>query len=1138
MNFPSVSVSVSLLLLSASICPCMDLDEFRSLPDNRLEARRSLGVRCARAVGADKVEIVIGLSVTGSARNPMSYRIISEDDERYSYDGFVKPLKADIRKELDCEAVAGAPFAKYERTIVALQLPFPMKEKARYFVVAQGVGGEMVTGACTAAGFVYEAAEPPASGNSVDIAVLGLRQLMPAGNGVIKLEFGPDFSEKAASVPSNYKVMLNGRPVNVVNLGRISKIDTYLPTGWPFVAIPMHEVFLRLSEKFKDGDRISVEISKSLTNAASTAEIIFRDSSSFSDSIKVNQIGYLSDSPVKAAYLGRWMGSFPEIKEGQSGAGSGSAENDFWENLGNVKSQGQEEKEGMEKEKDAAPGPSAPVMGPALAFENPPQFHVLPENGGKPVFTGTARLVHRSGEMDEGVYSVDHSGENVYVLDFTEFKTPGRYLLSVPGVGRSLPFAVGDDVYAKAFEIQSHGVFTQRCGIELKPPCSGWRRIACHADGIVLTSQRRLDKHELHDLKDKIVYESASETSDPASAALAKDKALKARYLFDGDLKDVSGNGLDLKASIENPRFSDSDMKAFQKGKNLGPSLDKQKNGGSCEIAFDISNGATVSFWTLKDGRANHGGFFSMGSNPGCRFQLGASWGVPMLMAGKGNVSLPTVKMGRICDKTWHHIAATLDPAGKKPRCIALYDNGVQVGSEIVGEMDDSLCGPLDVASIDGDEAGGAFFEDFRIYARTLSSDEIEVLATPQPAERPVKINAFGGHHDAGDYNPRAHHEVAQKLMDAYEMAPGKFHDGQLNIPEKGNGIPDILDEAFWSLRIWIGLQDSDGGVRNGTESHGDPNFIQTVELDPTGDYAYAKDAKASFLFAGFMAQASRIWRSLGKESEAADFLSKAEKAYGWACANPMKAADAGFFGHHVAPPRAYAAAQLLHTTGDRKYNEEFRKFCVWSRRPDADLEVYGKYDMQDAAWAYAACPAKFADAELQEAVKKAIVAKADLFISHCSTMSYAFIRHPWAPINWGTGAYENFLNPVLQAYKLTGDRKYLGWIVRTCDNTLGANPICRSYVVGAGTRTVRAPLHNSRYGVSGEVVDGQQVEGPVQKGDGYRVPEVAYPKIRDNFASLYTFVDNHFAIAMDEGGSVNQAQSMAVFGLLLPDRR
>ncbi len=892
-------VLVVLVGVAAAVAPhasqALTLEDFRSMPDNRIAVRTSLGVRSVRPLGPSQVELVLGLSSTPAAENPLAWRVVSNDDPDYAYEKFVCPSKAGVKKAVEAEGPDGCPFPKFETRVVTLDLPTPMKEGKSYDFIAQGVNGGVAVGGHAAQGVLYKGTgNYPVPDNALDLAVIGLRRVEPAGNGVILLEFGPGFSPKAGSKPESYAVTIGGKPASIVNLGRISKVDTYLPVGWPFVAIPLHEVFLQCSPVYKDGDTITVKVDKAATAGAAETACAFDSAKTLCNSIKVNQIGYLTDSPVKVAYLGRWMGSFPEIRNGAPGEG--------------------EKKNGQ----PAASADQSPTMGPALAFEHAPAFQIIPEKGGAPVFSGAAKLIHRSGTFNEGIYPVDHSGENVYLLDFTGFKTPGRYAVVVPGVGRSLSFMIGDDAYKTAFEVQAHGVFTQRCGIELKPPYSDWRRIACHKKGLTLTSQIRSEKHDI-----------------------AKDLPAKT------------------------------------------------------------------------------------------------------------------------------------------------------------------------------------------IYEKTNAADS---------AERAVIIQAFGGHHDAGDYNPRSHYEVAQKLMNAYEMAPKKFFDGQLNIPEKGNGLPDILDEAYWALRLWIDLQDADGGVRNGTESNGDPNFIQTVELDPKGDYAYAKDAEGSLLFAGMMAQASRLWRANGKTAEADDFLAKAVKAYDWAVANPLKTSDAKFYGHHIAPPKAYAAAQLLHTTKDPKYNKDFLEVCVWVKKPDADVEVYGQYDMQDAAWAYAACPAEIVAAAAQDAIKKAIVKKADIFIQHCSTMAYAFIRHPWAPINWGTGAYENGLNQIIQAHKLTGDKKYLLWIVRTCDNTLGANPLNRSYIVGAGTRTVRAPLHNSRYCQAGEVVDGQQVEGPVQKGDGYRVAETAYPKINDKFAPLYTFVDNHFAIGMDEGMSPTQAQTMAVFGLLLPD--
>ena len=173
-------------------------------------------------------------------------------------------------------------------------------------------------------------------------------------------------------------------------------------------------------------------------------------------------------------------------------------------------------------------------------------------------FRGKARLVHRSGEMTEGYYKVDHSGENVYVLDFTSLKAPGKYFISVPLVGRSLPFAIGANVYKTAFEVQAYGLFAQRCGIELGPPYSQWRRIACHKAGLTLTSQLHDEPHEIQkDLARNVVRRALDTTPDPKLDKLNRDPALVAYYPLDGNFKDASGNGHDLtprrRASVSAP---------------------------------------------------------------------------------------------------------------------------------------------------------------------------------------------------------------------------------------------------------------------------------------------------------------------------------------------------------------------------------------------------------------------------------------------------------------------------------------------------------------------------------------------------------------------------------------------------------
>ena len=434
--------------------------------------------------------------------------------------------------------------------------------------------------------------------------------------------------------------------------------------------------------------------------------------------------------------------------------------------------------------------------------------------------------------------------------------------------------------------------------------------------------------------------------------------------------------------------------------------------------------------------------------------------------------------------------------------------------------------------------AEGCYFDEFRIYNRVLSRDEIAKLAERTEAVLPKLIQASGGHHDAGDYNPRSHIDVAQVLMDAYEVAPKKFYDGQLNIPEKGNGIPDILDEALWALKLWIGLQDEDGGVYNGTESDGDPNFFQSVELDPKGDFVFAKDSRGSFLFAGAMAHASRLLKSVGKTEMAADYLVRARRAYDWGIANKPQTNEVQTFGHYYTVPLAYAAAQLFHTTGEEAYHQAFLDNTPWQKKQKAKM-IDDSYDLSLAAFAYAAIPTSKCDAAVHSDVIRSICEEADLYVNTSNKAPYKFVRHPYAPINWGTGSYEHYLSVVWHAWAFTDNKlrvkAYREAMIRTADNTLGCNPLNISWIVETGSNSIHAPLHNSRFNPTGFAVRGMQVQGPDNKGREYNYADTLFPK-RDKTPPLYCFVDCIFAIGMDEGTVIHQAETMAAFGLLLPD--
>ena len=1126
----SLGVLVAGVLLSGAV----SARDFTDVPDIKRDVMRVYGVRSACAINEKTVRIVIGSSVTSVRSQPKAYRIIGEGDANYAYEKFVTPTKVLLAKpsknEFDIPGgvrTKGAATA-LTRSEVTLELPYPLKAGVRYHVIAQGEGGTMVTAGLCAASFVYgEKPDAEDDGDRIAARMTGLRRISSVGDGKVLCEFGHGYSPDGALRLSNWKVLVNGEERKILALGRRSRLECYQPTGWPFKGYLEHSVFLDLGEELKKGDNVVVEVSPKVCAGARSASMRFDPAKSLSQSIKVNQVGYLPDA-LKVAYVGRWLGSMPD-----SGVVSADVKGEGAANLSKAAYYAeagkgtQEERENArlaaekaaeaEKAKIATAAAAASCkndydsLAPyALRLRGERTFALLDAKSGRKVFEGALKFAHSGLDLDG---KANHSAENVYVADFTAYKTPGTYVLSVDGVGRSLPFEISADVYKKAFLAQARGVYLQRCGSELDPALSGgWRRIACHTNGVVATTVQRHASSEWGAFTDNMVM-------DP-NPLYPEVKRRHEKVLTDSSSVDPAFSVVGRTKRIKDASFKE----VFAAGD------DPVSNGVvSRPIEFNPAKGLTLSLMVRRDDSIS-----------------GSKWGGQLIRIGEAGkfVSLPVswgvVKFNqafarRINDKLWHRFLLRIQPlAADKTHTVELMVDGNSYGS-VKAKAAPVAAKPLVVAfgEAQGD-AEGLYFADPVIFARALNDVEIMDMASAVPEKIPHVLSASGGHHDAGDYNPRSHIDVAQSLLNAYELAPDNFTDSQLFVPERGNGIPDIVDEALWAAKIWEGLQDADGGVYNGTESQGDPNFIQTVELDDKGDYAWAKDSKGSYLAAGVFAQLARVLDKCGKKKRAAEFLDRARRAYAWAVANPAQVQkEIAKWGEYNVSLRAYAAAQLYHTTWEKKYHDDFIALTPWREKPNSELMSHGNFDLQLAAYAYVLIPRAKADGAVWDAVFAAIRKEAEMYVRGSERMAYKFLRHPYAPITWGTGAYENYAVPAAFLWKLTGERKWHDWLVRTCDNTLGANPMGLSWITGLGSRTVRCPLHNSRYRPEGLPADGIQEQGPNKNFAGYSYRDTAYPRCADGFALLYQHSDIHFAIAMDEPTVNNMANTMFVFGLL-----
>ena len=146
-----------------------------------------------------------------------------------------------------------------------------------------------------------------------------------------------------------------------------------------------------------------------------------------------------------------------------------------------------------------------------------------------------------------------------------------------------------------------------------------------------------------------------------------------------------------------------------------------------------------------------------------------------------------------------------------------------------------------------------------------------------------------GGWFDAGDQNRYTNWGASDviELLRAYVENPAAFTD-DTNIPESGNGVPDVLDEAKWELD-WMGrMQQAGGGVLSIAGHAG--------ASPPSSDSSPCKygpiNTSATLTSAAAFAYASIVFGSVSGAKTAypgypSSLSTMAQNAWTWAVANP-----------------------------------------------------------------------------------------------------------------------------------------------------------------------------------------------------------------------------------------------------------
>jgi endoglucanase len=356
------------------------------------------------------------------------------------------------------------------------------------------------------------------------------------------------------------------------------------------------------------------------------------------------------------------------------------------------------------------------------------------------------------------------------------------------------------------------------------------------------------------------------------------------------------------------------------------------------------------------------------------------------------------------------------------------------------------------------------------IYARPAGHPDDKVLVHESAASkaRPAGtvISAPKGWYDAGDYNKYIVNSgiSTYTLLAAYEHFPRWFDKLALNLPESGNGLPDLLNEALWNLEWMAAMQDpNDGGVYHKLTNKSFDPFVMPDKAVGTR-YVVQKTTAAALDFAAVMAVASRVLKPFDAQSpgRSARYLAQAEAAWRWAEKNPdvlyRQPADikTGEYGDkHVDDEFAWAAAELLISTGKDVYRARALQDAA-DRKTEPDWAEVRALGWISLAQHRAQLPGG-ADAG---AAQKRILAAADLLAKRWEASPYR-LSMATSDFVWGSNAVlMNQAMVLVQAYRLQPKPAYLNAAQSALDYVLGRNPLGNSYVTGFGAVSTQHPHH------------------------------------------------------------------------------
>lgn len=354
-------------------------------------------------------------------------------------------------------------------------------------------------------------------------------------------------------------------------------------------------------------------------------------------------------------------------------------------------------------------------------------------------------------------------------------------------------------------------------------------------------------------------------------------------------------------------------------------------------------------------------------------------------------------------------------------------------------------------------------------------------------------LDVSGGWYDAGDHGKYVVNGgiSAWTLLSLYERllylsgTSAQWGDRTLNIPESGNHIPDVLDEARYEVEFLLKMQVPAGVPMEGMvhhKVHDNAWTMLAIEPPPETDERalHPPSTAATLNMAAVAAQAARLFKSLDPAFSARCLLG-ARSAFAAAERHPDKYAPAldkmgggPYDDTYVLDEFFWAAAELFITTGEASYwqklksNPHFAEFPLTLTTPRG---VDGEGVTASMSWQMTAglgwISLSIAPSALEESernrFRQGIIAAGDQALAAISQEGYRLPLRlgPRKKYPWGSNSFVlNNLLVLSLAHDFTHQDRYASAVIEGMGYLLGQNPLLQSYITGYGTVPLQYPHH------------------------------------------------------------------------------